>query len=255
MIKIAALDDNEIHLSLIEQALLGPDAVWDEPVELEKFRTSLELLIHLKKGDVDCVILDRNLPDIPGDLVLKWVRENSSQSTAVLILTSVENEEDVVSLLSAGADEYLTKPFHPQELLIRAQRLIKLYRIKFGQGLGERIVRQESPLDASKISTREIEGLVFDDFTLTVLVGEHSVKLSDREYRLAKYFFSNIGINLSRKDIVRAIYFKENEDNERSITSHVHLIREKLGLTLENGWIIRPIYGFGYRLDKLMNQE
>jgi len=255
VIKIVALDDNEIHLSLIEQALVGPDAVWDEPVELEKFRTSLELLIHLKKSDVDCVILDRNLPDIPGDLVLKWVRENSSQSTAVLILTSVENEEDVVSLLSAGADEYLTKPFHPQELLIRAQRLIKLYRLKFGQRSVEQVMYKEALPQAEKVSKREIEGFVFDDFTLTVSIGGHSVKLSDREYRLAKYFFSNIGVNLSRKEIVRAVYFKESEDNERSITSHVHLIREKLNLTLENGWIIRPIYGFGYRLNKLISQE
>ena len=251
MIKIVVLDDNEIHLSLIEQALLDSDAVWDEPVEFKKFKTSLELLIYLRQGAVDCVILDRNLPDIPGDLVLKWVRENSSQSTAVLMLTSVENEEDVVSLLSAGADEYLTKPFHPQELLIRTQRLLKHYRIKFGQASGERIVRQEALLDVAKLSIGKIEGFVFDDFTLTVLIGKKSVKLSDREYRLAKYFFSNIGINLSRIDIVRAVYFKENEDNERSITSHVHLIREKLNLTLENGWIIRPIYGFGYRLDRL----
>ncbi len=252
MIKIAALDDNEAHLSLIEQALVGNVDLWDELVEFKKFTTSLDLMVYLKQGAVDCVILDRNLPDISGDLVLKWVRENCSQTTAVLILTSNDNQEDVVTLLSEGADEYLTKPFNPRELLVRAQRLVKLYRLKNADNPKSEL-NQPKAAEISKSSKNEFEGVVFDDFSLTVYSGDDEVKLSDREYRLAKHFFSNVGVNLSRKNIVRAVYFNETEDNERAITLCVHFIREKLNLVAENGWVIRPIYGFGYRLDKLMD--
>lgn len=73
------------------------------------------------------------------------------------------------------------------------------------------------------------------------------MKLSDREYRLAKHFFSNVGVNLSRKNIVRAVYFNETEDNERAITLCVHFIREKLNFGCRKWLGDSPIYGFGYR--------
>ena len=68
---------------------------------------------------------------------------------------------------------------------------------------------------------------------------------------MAKLLFNNIGVNLSRKLILERIWFGESAQAGRSLTTLIHKIRDKLELTIENGWVLRPVYGYGYRLDKV----
>lgn len=247
MIKIVILDDDEAHLSLIEGVLIGPNVVWTEPVQVKKFNNSLDFFVHLKKETIDCVILDRCLPDLHGDLVLQCIRSHDKDTMSVLMLTSIDETEDKAKLLCEGADDYLTKPFNPNELLIRVRHLVELSRLR----LLKKLDRSHSTkkIDDTKNKTK-LHGFIFDDFAQTVTLSDQVVALTDREYRLSKFFFNNVGVNLSKKEIIQSVFMDNSAESDRSLVTHVHLIREKLNLKIENGWVLRSIYGFGYCLTK-----
>ncbi len=93
--KIAVLDDEKTQLQLIEQALIGGgDEVWGEPTECHLFDRGLDLLEVLKKDSFDCVLLDRQLPDMSGDVVLQWLRQYAEKYTPVIMLTALRGEDD-----------------------------------------------------------------------------------------------------------------------------------------------------------------
>jgi DNA-binding response OmpR family regulator len=202
-IKIAALDDNPTHLQMVEQALIGDTSNWSLPVEFKRFSSGESLLRELKKTDYDCVILDRIVPDMSGDVILNWLHQYRPNRTGVVMLTSNDT-------------------------------------------------RQESD---SAENIHQLHGVVFNDFELTVDHCEQLVKLTEREYQLAKLFFNNVGLNLSRKTILDTIWFQDSLESNRSLTTHIHNLRIKLDLTIENGWVLRPVYGFGYRLDRLSGES
>ncbi|TDR31437.1 response regulator transcription factor [Hydromonas duriensis] len=252
MIRIAVLDDNVTHLQMIELALVGDPDNWDEPVELLTFDSGLALLNSLKTEDFDCVILDRNVPDMSGDVVLQWIRQYRDVHIPVVMVTSNKAGSDVVELLNAGADEYVTKPFYPAELLVRVKRLIENSRAK-----NEAPSKNEALVAALEETPQKTEvfGVIFDDFSLTINHASQLIKLTELEYNLAKLFFNNVGVNLSREFILQRVWMRDNKDAGRSLTTHIHRIRDKLELTAENGWALRPVYGYGYRLDYFKKDE
>lgn len=253
-IKIAALDDNPTHLQMVEQALIGDESNWSLPVEFKLFSSGEMLLQELKKVDYDCVILDRVVPDMSGDVILNWLHQYRPNRTGVVMLTSNDARQEVVASLEAGADEYLIKPFFPAELLVRVKRLVE--RVKLQQKTQKNMPHQiaSAPLDFAN-NIHHLHEAVFNDFELTVEHCEQQVKLTEREYQLAKFFFNNVGLNLSRKVILDTIWFQDSPESNRSLTTHIHNLRIKLDLTIENGWLLRPVYGFGYRLDRLSDNH
>ena len=253
-IKIAALDDNPTHLQIVEQALIGDATNWSLPVEFKGFSSGETMLRELKEVDYDCVVLDRAVPDMSGDVILHWLRQYRPNRTSVVMLSSNDTRQDIVELLGAGADEYLTKPFFPAELLVRVKKLIQ--RIKDQQKVQKNIPRQMAGISSdSADNIHHLHEAVFNDFELTVEHCEQQVKLTEREYQLAKFFFNNVGLNLSRKVILDTIWFQDSPESNRSLTTHIHNLRIKLDLTIENGWVLRPVYGFGYRLDRLSDNH
>ena len=243
MIRIAVLDDNNTHSQVVEQALIGGSHNWDEPIEVLSFESGVALLERIKTESFDCIILDRVVPDMSGDVILQWVRQYRKQYIPVIMLTSRKSGEELVESLNAGADEYMTKPFYPDELLVRVKRLIDRAKVTPQQSL------QVSAAQAERGQVYVLHGAVFDDFNLTVDHARQLIKLTEREYNLAKLLFENVGINLSRELILQRIWNKDTKEAGRSLTTHIHLIRDKLELTVDNGWALRPVYGFGYRLD------
>ena len=125
--KIAILEDDITQLQMAEQALFGGENFWDEPVEYRAFTSGLTLLQALKTEYFDCLILDRRVADMSGDVILQWVRQYGQKQnhayTSIIMLTSLRSEEEMIAGLNAGADDYVTKPFRPRELVARVQRL------------------------------------------------------------------------------------------------------------------------------------
>jgi DNA-binding response OmpR family regulator len=154
----------------------------------------------------------------------------------VLFLTSNQDEIDVVAALQAGADDYCIKPVRPQELLARINALS----------------RRAYP-EVIHTFPHEIRGYTFEKATRMVNFGNESVVLSEKEFDLAYYFFSNFDSPLPRKQLLIKVWGKEHKDFTREFTRtldvHVTFIRRKLKIG-SNAEKIRlvSIHSFGYRL-------
>ena len=183
---------------------------------------------------VDLMILDWVLPDTDGIAELRWVRKTFDWPIPILFVTQMGKEEDVVLALEQGADDYMTKPLKPLEMLARIT------------ALGRRAYPQ----------VERSETLDFGDYRLNtvsrIVEWRHErVDLTHKEFDLTQYLFRNAGRLLSRGHILEAVWGTTAELNTRTVDTHISRIRNKLGLVPENGWKLSAVYQHGYRLERL----
>jgi two-component system response regulator RegX3 len=186
----------------------------------------------LKHRRYDLLILDWVLPDSSGEIVLRWVRENLGWDLPVIFVTSRDVEEDVVKVLRLGADDYIVKPPKMLELLARLEAL----------------GRRRQPLSAPTLRLGNYE--VRQDAREIYLGGE-PVELTQKEFELATYLFQHPGKLLSRVHLLDKVWGKNANVDTRTVDTHVSRIRKKLRIAAENGWQIHPVYGYGYRIERL----
>ena len=185
-----------------------------------------EALKRLRQRPVDIVLLDLSLPGRDGIDVCRELRTFSS--VPVIMLTARDSEVDKVVGLEMGADDYVTKPFSPRELLARVKAVLR---------------RGEEPLPA----TRTIETAGFE-----VDAGRRRVKTpaaewvepTAKEFDLLWYLAQNRGLALSRSQILSAVWGYEYEGETRTVDVHIRQLRKKL-----EGLPIEAVWGVGYRLD------
>ena len=171
----------------------------------------------------DLVILDLGLPGRPGLEVLQEWR-GMGLSIPVLILTARGSWAERIDGLKAGADDYLTKPFHPEELLLRIQALLRRVR-----GLANQ-------------SQLEVAGLSLDESRQCVQQGGKEVDLTSAEFRLLRYFMLHPGQLLSKSHLAEHLYDGETERDSNVIEVHINHLRRKLGRE-----VIETRRGQGYR--------
>ena len=171
----------------------------------------------------DLIILDLGLPGRPGlDVLCEW--RGMGLATPVLILTARGSWAERIDGLKAGADDYLTKPFHPEELLLRIQALLRRAR-----GLANQ-------------SQLEVAGLTLDEARQCVQQGGKDVDLTSAEFRLLRYFMLHPGQLLSKSHLAEHLYDGETERDSNVIEVHINHLRRKLGRE-----IIETRRGQGYR--------
>jgi two-component system, OmpR family, response regulator len=171
----------------------------------------------------DAVILDLGLPVMDGVTILeKWRRNN--RNMPVLILTARDRWSDKVSGFDAGADDYVSKPFHMEEILARVRALL----------------RRSSGHASSEIACGD---LILDTKAARVTLSGHSVKLTSLEYRLLAYMMHHQGKVISRTELVEHLYDQDFDRDSNTIEVFVGRVRKKLG-----GDLIETVRGLGYRL-------
>jgi DNA-binding response OmpR family regulator len=171
----------------------------------------------------DLIILDLGLPGKPGLEVLQQWRAGGL-ATPVLVLTARGSWAERIEGLKAGADDYLTKPFHPEELVLRIQALLRR-----AHGLAN-----QPQLEAA--------GLQLDESRQCVTVGGEAVDLTAAEFRLLRYFMLHPGQILSKSHLADHLYDGETERDSNVIEVHVNRLRGKLGRN-----VIETRRGQGYR--------
>jgi two-component system response regulator RegX3 len=152
----------------------------------------------------------------------------------VLFVTARDAEEDIVSVLRAGADDYLVKPVRKFEMLARIEAVVR--RARPEERASEVLVAGDISLDTGR---REV-----------TRKGD-SVELTQKDFDLAVFLFRNQGRLLSRGHIYESVWGASTDINTRTIDTHVSRIRTRLSLTPENGWRLAAVYQHGYRLEKL----
>jgi len=176
------------------------------------------------------VILDVMLPGMDGLEVCRRIRARSK--VPIIMLTARDGEVDRVLGLELGADDYVTKPFSPRELVARVKAVLR------------RAEPDEHPAaDDEKLSMGTV---TIDTARRTVTVGEQPVELTAREFDLLAFLIRNKGIVFSRDRLLERVWGYERPVDTRTVDSHVKSVRQKLG---EGGAIVRTLRGVGYKAD------
>jgi DNA-binding response OmpR family regulator len=179
----------------------------------------------------DLIVLDLGLPDIPGDAVAREVR--AILPTPILMLTARSSEQDRISGLELGADDYVTKPFSPRELVLRVQA----------------ILRRNAPASADRSVTSFGEGaLVIDEPRRIARVREAEVELTPTEWGILVALATVPGRVYSRFELINRVRGYDFEGYERTIDSHVKNLRRKIEEDPANPAIVQTVLGGGYRL-------
>ena len=181
----------------------------------------------------DLVILDLGLPDVPGETVARELRGTGpTADTPILMLTAKTAEEDRIRGLELGADDYVTKPFSPRELVLRVQA----------------ILRRGGPAAAAGVASYGEGELVIDEPQRQAMVRGASVALTPTEWGVLTALATVPGRVYSRFELINRVRGYEFEGYERTVDSHVKNLRRKVEEDPGNPRIVQTVLGGGYRL-------
>jgi DNA-binding response OmpR family regulator len=228
MMRIAVLEDDLAQTDFVCQTLSAAGH------SCHAFAKGTELVRQLRRETFDLLVLDWNVPDMPGDEVLRWVRQSLSTRLPVLFMTSRSRESDIAMMLNAGADDYVVKPVSGQVLLARVGSLLRRAYQLHAPSLKESFGDYEFDLKARQASVKG-----------------RAVALTQKEFDLALLLFQHLSRPLSRAHILDVIWKQSDDIPSRTMDTHVSMLRSKLGLRPENGYRLTPIYGYGYRLERI----
>lgn len=183
----------------------------------------------LAVSSYDLVILDWNLPDGTGVELLQEIRQKRIDS-AVLMLTTRAAVEDKVTGFESGADDYLVKPFHPDEFICRIQSLLRR---------------------PSQISPDQIEhlGLTLDVFKRSAHRGSKNIQLTPREFELLEFLMRHKDQVFSKEVLLERVWKADSESTAETVVATVLRLRKKVDTEGEKS-IIRNVFGAGYVIDK-----
>ena len=208
-------------------------------LEAEGYRTfaavnGKEALELLDREDIHLVLLDIMMPVLDGVSALSMLREFSN--VPVILLTAKSEDTDKVLGLNIGADDYITKPFNPVELLARVRSQLRRY-LQLGGG-----AVRESVLAIGPIS--------LDDTSKTVTLDGEPVSLTPREYDILKLLMQNPGRVFHPRDLYRKVWNEEPFGAESTVAVHIRHLREKLEIDPASPRYIRAVWGQGYKISE-----
>ena len=187
-------------------------------------------------SNIHLILLDVMMPEMDGIAAMSRIREISN--IPIILLTAKSEDTDKILGLNIGADDYVTKPFNPVELMARVRAQLRRFMM-----LGSRDVNQE----ADKII---IGGIVLDDRKKEVSVDGEVISLTPTEYEILKLFLKNPGKVFSPKDIYRLVWEEAPIGNENTVAVHIRHLREKIEINPSEPRYLKVIWGQGYKLEE-----
>ena len=226
MSKILILEDEEAIADLEKDYL----ELSDFEVEIE--HNGEKGLKNALKNDFDLIILDIMLPGMDGFEVCKRIREK--KDVPILMVSAKKEEIDKIRGLGLGADDYITKPFSPSELVARVKAHLARYSRLVGPGPAQNDVI-------------EIRGLKIDKTARRVFVDDVEKSFTTKEFDLLTFLAENPNHVYSKEELFRQIWNMESVGDLATVTVHVKKIREKIEYDTSNPQYIETIWGVGYR--------
>ena len=189
----------------------------------------------IRNNEVHCVVLDIMMPKLDGLKTTLKIREK--YNFPIILLSAKSEDTDKIAGLGFGADDYVTKPFNPLELVARVKSQIRRY-VSFGS----------FELKRSQLVTG---GVVLDTDTKTVTVDGDEVKLTAMEYKILEYLMQNMGRVLSSSQIYEAVWNEPSYSSEKTVTVHIKNIRDKIEINPKDPKYLKVVYGLGYKCEKI----
>ena len=231
MAGILVCDDDQEIVEAIEIYLK------QEGYQVYQAHDGMEALKILKEQEVQLIIMDIMMPKLDGIRATLKIRE---QNTVPIIILSAKSEDaDKILGLNIGADDYLTKPFNPLELVARVKSQLRRYT-KFGG----------SP-DLSRAGIYGTGGLVMDDDRKEVTLDGQMIRLTPIEYQILRLLMKNKGLVFSTSQIYEYIWKEDAIGAENTVAVHIRHIREKIEINPKEPRYLKVVWGVGYKVEVL----
>ena len=227
MAKILICDDEKDIVSALTIYL---QAEGYETVPAYNGREALQIL---RGQEVQLVLLDVMMPELDGISALSKIRQESN--VPVILLTAKSEDTDKVLGLNVGADDYVTKPFNPVELIARVRSQLRRY-LQLGGGTAQG-------------DTMKLGGIEIDDRKKTVTRDGEPVSLTPREYDILKFLMQHPGEVFSPSELYRRVWNEEPYGAESTVAVHIRHLREKLEITPAQPRWIKAVWGQGYKME------
>ena len=227
---ILIVDDEQPIADLIELYLQG------EGFQVHKFYNGKEALQCVAEIDLDLAILDVMLPDIDGFTICKTIREK--HNFPIIMLTAKEDEIDKITGLTLGADDYITKPFRPLELIARVKAQLRRFT-KYNIG------------EDNKETSIEIRGLVINLDTYECFLNEKKLSLTPLEFSILSVLAASCGKVVPVEELFHQVWKEKYFSNSNNtVMVHIRHLREKMKDTAEQPKYIKTVWGVGYKIEK-----
>ena len=215
----AILDSVEIYLNL-------------EGYHTIRAMNGQEALKAVENTEIHCAILDIMMPNIDGLTATLKMREK--HNFPIILLSAKSEDTDKITGLSFGADDYVTKPFNPLELMARVKSQIRRY-VRLGS-----IESKEGVIITG--------GLALDTVAKELTLDGEPVRLTAREYGIVEYLMRNLGHVLSTQQIYEAVWNEPSYSSEKTVTVHIRRIREKIEINPKDPRYLKVVWGIGYKI-------
>lgn len=231
--KILVIDDEHEITDLIELYLKNEDYT------VFKFYSPAEALDFINETEVDLAILDIMMPEINGFQLCRRIREKYTYP--IIMLTAKDEETDKITGLTLGADDYITKPFRPLEMVARVKAQLRRYK------------RYNTVHSDSSGSSEEIfahADLMLNPRTHECYLGDTPLSLTPTEFTILQILLSRKGSAVSAEELFHEIWKDEYyTKSNNTITVHIRHLREKLGDSADKPRYIKTIWGVGYKIE------
>jgi two-component system, OmpR family, response regulator VanR len=226
---ILVVDDEKEIGNLIEVYLKN------EGYDVIKANNGLNALECTKQNKVDLVILDIMMPGMDGLQTCIKIRE--SNNVPIIMLSAKNEDMDKILGLSTGADDYVSKPFNPMELIARVKsQLRRFHRLNTPNVVNENLI--------------EIDDLVIDNATHGVTVGDKEIKLTPREFEILLLLARNRGMVFNIEKIYQCVWNEDSFECDNTVMVHIRKIREKIEIEPRKPRFIKTVWGVGYKIEK-----
>ena len=230
MYNILVCDDDREIVEAIEIYLSK------EGYNVIKAYDGLEAIEILKKKDIQLLLIDVMMPRLDGLRATLKIREKSG--IPIIILSAKSEDSDKVIGLDVGADDYITKPFNPLELIARVKSQLRRYT-KLGTMAGQ------------KSNVYTVGGLEINDDSKEVTVDGESVKLTPYEYKILLLLVKNQGRVFTIEQIYENVWEEEAIAADNTVAVHIRHIREKIEINPKEPRYLKVVWGVGYKIEKM----
>lgn len=228
---ILVVDDEKEIADLVELFLKN------EGFTVYKFYDSRSVVDCIFSKQIDLALLDVMIDETDGFSILRKIREQNLNFPVIMLTAKVEDSDKILGL-SLGADDYITKPFNPLEMVSRVKAQLRRFTLYNGNG------RQEN----SKIY--DGGGLIVNHETHECTLYERAVNLSPTEFNILWLLCQNAGKVVSTEDIFEKVWGEKYLDSNNTVMVHIRRIREKLNEPPRNPKFIKTVWGVGYKIEK-----
>jgi len=206
----------------------------NEGITVLKASDGLEALDILMEQTVHLILMDIMMPNLDGISATYKIREQ--KNIPIIMLTAKSEDTDKILGLQIGADDYITKPFNPMELVARVKSQLRRY-VTLGtfDGVKKKI---------------DLHGLTLDQEAKEVAVNGESVKLTPIEYKIVVLLMKNAGRVFSITEIYESVWKEPGYNAENTVAVHIRKIREKIEVDPKNPRFLKVVWGIGYKMEK-----